>query len=464
MIPLAANHNVASNIELLRIWLETQMAYRNQPGLSIAIIHDQELVWAQGFGYADVAQQIPAAPQTIYRIASITKLFTATAVLQLRDAGKLQLDDPIRQYLPWFDIQSRFPDAPPVTLRHLLTHTAGLPRESAFPYWTDNQFPSREALQARLPEQTAALPTETRWKYSNLGLSLAGEVVTAVSGQAYPDYVHTHILQPLGMTDTFVETIDPAHPQLAVGYGRRKPDNSRALSPFTDSQGLTPAANIATTVLDLAKFAMLQFRDGAAGGGQILRGSTLREMQRIHWLHSDWKTGWGLGFRILRLNDKTTVGHGGAVLGYRTLLRLCPQDKTAVIVFTNSDDGNPEMYVDKAFAWVAPALVKAAKAKLETAVADPSWYSYTGKYQDPWSDEQILIHEGRLIHIDPSLPDPMEAPTLLIPVPGQSHTFRLESENGFANPAELAVFEVDENGRVTRLKIGENYAERVEQW
>ncbi|MFO7678948.1 MAG: serine hydrolase domain-containing protein [Chloroflexota bacterium] len=464
MIPLAANHNVTSNIELLRIWLETQMAYRNQPGLSIAIIHDQELVWAQGFGYASVAQQIPAAPQTIYRIASITKLFTATAVLQLRDAGKLQLDNPIRRYLPWFDIQSRFPDAPPVTLRHLLTHTAGLPRESAFPYWTDNQFPSREALKVRLPDQTAALPTETRWKYSNLGLSLAGEIVTAVSGQPYPDYVHTHILQPLGMTDTFVETIDPAHPQLAVGYGRRKPDNSRALSPFTDSQGLTPAANIATTVLDLAKFAMLQFRDGPAGGGQILRGSTLREMQRIHWLHSDWKTGWGLGFRILRLNDKTYIGHGGAVLGYRTLLRLCPQDKTAVIVFTNSDDGNPEMYVDKAFAWVAPALVNAAKVKMETAVADPSWHIYTGKYQDLWSDEQILIHEGQLIHIDPSLPDPMEFPTRLLPVQGQSHTFRLESENGFGNPAELAVFEVDGNGRVTRLKIGENYAERVEQW
>lgn len=464
MTTLAADPNVSSNIDLLSAWIEVQMTYRNQPALSIAVIYDQEVVWAQGFGFADVSGQKPATPQTIYRIASITKLFTATAVLQLRDAGKLQLDDPLRRYLPWFDIQNRFAEAPPITLRHLLTHTAGLPRESAFPYWTDNQFPSREALRAKLPEQTAALPAETRWKYSNLGLSLAGEVVTAVSGQPYPDYVQSHILQPLGMADTFVATIDPAHPQLAVGYGRRKPDNSRALSPFTDSQGLTPAANIATTVLDLAQFAMLQFRDEPAGGRQILRGSTLREMQRIHWLHDDWKTGWGLGFRIMRLAGKTYIGHGGSVLGYRTLLRLCPEDKTAVIVFTNSDDGNPDMYVDKATAWLLPALVKAAKPQEAASTIDPSWEIYVGKYQDLWSDEQILIHEGRLILIDPTLLDPMEAPTILIPVAGQPHTFRMENENGFAAPAELAVFELDGGGSVVRLKVGENYAVRVEQW
>ena len=236
---LAAAPNVSSNIDLLSAWIESQMAYRNQPGLSVAVVYDQELVWAAGFGQADVAQQQPATPQTIYRIASITKLFTATAVLQLRDAGKLQLDDPVSKHLPWFNIQNPYTDAPPITLRHLLTHTAGLPRESAFPYWNDANFPSIEEIQAKLPEQTTVLPTEKRWKYSNLGLSLAGEVVTAVSGQPYPEYVEAHILKPLGMADTFVSTIDPEHPQLAVGYGRRLPDNSRVLSPFTDSQGLT---------------------------------------------------------------------------------------------------------------------------------------------------------------------------------------------------------------------------------
>ncbi|MBE2223597.1 MAG: beta-lactamase family protein [Anaerolineae bacterium] len=461
---LAAEPTISSNIDLLSAWIEAQMAYRNQPGLSVAVVYDQELVWAAGFGQANVAQQLPATPQTIYRIASITKLFTATAVLQLRDAGKLQLDDPVGKHLPWFNIQNPFADAPPITLRHLLTHTAGLPRESAFPYWNDSNFPSRDEIQTKLPEQTTVLPPEKRWKYSNLGLSLAGEVVTAVSGQPYAEYVAAHILKPLGMADTFVATIDPEHPQFAVGYGRRMPDKSRALSPFTDTQGLTPAANIATTVLDLAKFAMLQFRDNPAGGAQILRGSTLREMQRIHWLEPNWQAGWGLGFRIQRIKGKTYIGHGGSVLGFRTQLRMCVEDKTAVIVFTNSDDGDPLMYVERAYDWVIPALVKAAKPEGETAVPDPAWQSYVGRYRDRWGDEQVLIHDGHLMIIDPTLPDPLEGAAKLVPLPDQPHTFRMESDNGFASAEELAVFELDDSGTVIRLKTGENYVERVEQW
>ena len=135
---------VASGVELLCAWIDAQMAHREEPGLSIGIVHDQELVWARGFGYADVNEQVAATAATRYRIASITKLFTSTGVLMLRDAGKLQLDDPVEQHLPWFNIRQRFPDAPAITIRHLLTHTAGLPREAGFPYWTDADFPTRE--------------------------------------------------------------------------------------------------------------------------------------------------------------------------------------------------------------------------------------------------------------------------------------------------------------------------------
>ena len=114
---------VAAHIDLLSAWIAAQMAYNGQPGMSIGVVYDQELLWARGFGYANVAQKIAAMPQTIYRIASITKLFTSTAILQLRDAGKLQLDDPITRHLAWFNIQHRYADAPPITIRHLLTHT-----------------------------------------------------------------------------------------------------------------------------------------------------------------------------------------------------------------------------------------------------------------------------------------------------------------------------------------------------
>ena len=194
---ILSHQAVSSNINLLSAWIEAQMAYRGQPGLSIGVVYDQELVWAQGFGYADLERKMAATPGTLYRIASITELFTATAVLQLRDGGKLQLDDPISRHLPWFKIQTQHPDAPPITIRHLLTHTSGLPREAPFPYWTDDMFPTREQIREALPGQETILPTETEWKYSNLALTLAGEIVASVSGQDYADFVQQNILAPL---------------------------------------------------------------------------------------------------------------------------------------------------------------------------------------------------------------------------------------------------------------------------
>ena len=118
---------VASHIDMLSAWIEAQMAYNGQPGISIGVVYDQELVWARGFGYANVEQKRAAMPQTIYRIASITKLFTSTAILQLRDAGKLQLDDPITRHLSWFNIQNRYADAERKPLvEHLADFRAGL--------------------------------------------------------------------------------------------------------------------------------------------------------------------------------------------------------------------------------------------------------------------------------------------------------------------------------------------------
>ena len=165
---------VATNIALLSAWIEAQMAYKHLPGLSISIVHDQDVVWAKGFGFANVEEQTPATPDTLYRIASITKMFTATALLQLRDAGKLQLDDPIAKHLGWFDIRSRHADSPPITIRHLITHTSGLPRESAHPYWTDAEFPTPQQIREGLACQELILAADTRWKYSQSGFGTGG--------------------------------------------------------------------------------------------------------------------------------------------------------------------------------------------------------------------------------------------------------------------------------------------------
>lgn len=461
--PLIEEQAVADGIALFSAWVEAQMAKTGLPGLSVGLVYDQDLVWSQGFGVADVARQQPATPRTLYRCASITKLFTSVAVMQLRDAGRLRLDDPIQEHLPWFVIRDQHPGSPAITIRHLLTHTSGLPREADFPYWLDQEFPDRASLRAKIAEQETTLPRETTWKYSNLALTLAGEIVEAVSGQPYTAYVQEQILAPLQMTDTFIETIDRDHPQLATGYSRQLPNQEREIAPFTDCRVITPAANLTSNVADLAQFAMLQFRDGPREGGQILRGSTLREMQRVHWLNEDWQAGRGLGFYVWRYGGRTLAGHGGALRGYRTEFQVCPADKVGVIVLTNADDGNPLQYVMKMFDWIVPALVEAAKRAEESGEAEALDLSrYQGKFRNPWRDTQILLLGDRLVALDPSLADPKGDMVTLEPV--SPHTFRMKAANPFGADGELLRVEFDEAGRIARIQMGAIYAYPVDGW
>ncbi len=449
--------DLPSGIDMLTAWIEAQMAYRGQPGLSIAVVNDQKLIWSRGFGYADVERKIEATPKTRYRIASITKLFTSTAIMQLRDKGKLSLEDEVAAHLSWFKLKRDYPDSPPIRIWHLLTHTSGLPREAPTPYWTDSNFPTREQVMKLLSTQVAAAPTETLWKYSNLALTVAGEIVQEVSGTPYAEYVEEHILKPLGMKDTLVLPPAPDDPMLAKGYGRRLPNGSRSVSPYTDCKGITPAANMTTTAEDLAKFAMLQFRDGPEGGKQILRGSTLREMHRPHWLQPDWKEGFGIGFKLSRIGGKTFVGHGGAVQGFRTHIRTSPDDKVGVVVLTNSDDGLPISYAEKAIQWLTHPLTKGKAGK-----QDRTYTTYEGRLRDAWSDMQTLTLNGVLHAVDPSQSDP--APTLIRLEPNGEHAFKMYPEEGSGSHGENMVWEFDKRGKVARVKRGENYTYPVEKW
>ena len=462
MPPIAEHPEVRAALDLFTAWTESQMAYAGQPGVSAGIVHEQELIWARGFGWADTAARVPATPETLYRIASITKLFTSTAILQLRDAGTLRLDDPVAQYLPWFKLERPAADGPPITIRHLITHTSGLPRESPFPYWTDVRFPSTEEVREALTRQSAVLAPDTSWKYSNLALTLAGEIVAAVSGVPWSEYVEGRVLAPLGMASSLARTPAPDHPGLAKGYGRRLPDGTRALSPFTDTRGIAPSANMTTSVRDLARFAMLQLRDGPAGGAQVLAGSTLREMQRVHWLDPDWKAGWGLGFRVLRMGERTWVGHGGAVPGFRTQVQVIPASRMAVIVLTNADDGLPLQYVERALSWVVPALAAAAPAAATAPAWDPTWDRYLGRYRSVWADFQVLRGPEGLAVVDPTQPDPLVGRISLTPV--SEHTFRIATRDGYGSHGELVAFELGPDGRVARVRLGQNWATAVRDW
>ena len=451
---------VQAGITLLDTWIQSQMEFGGLPGLVIGIVHDQEPVWVKAYGHASLDPPVPMSEDSIFRIASHSKLFTAITVMRARDAGQLRLDDPVTGHLPWFDIRNRHPEARPVTVRHLLTHTGGLPRESIHPAWTDFEFPEVEALRETVSDQETTYATETKWKYSNLGFTLAGMVAEAAAGDSFADLVTDGILKPLGMDSTSVGQV-PAdqRDRLATGYGRRIPDGPREVFPFVDARSFDPATGLSSTVPDMLRFLSWQMRVRDRRSEEVLASNTLLEMQRVHWLQSSWNSGWGLGFSVRHTDDRDLIGHGGGYPGYRTQTQLSPGEKIGVVVFTNGGDGDPGRYLDKAFEWVAPALAAARAEKEKPAVWSSDWDIYLGTYRRRSGDTAVLRQENDLVILSPLSEDPNGSKGVLKPTDAP-HVFRLESD-GYGAHGELVRFEVSDAGEVTRIFVGVNYSRRV---
>ncbi|HEX2252696.1 MAG TPA: serine hydrolase domain-containing protein [Thermoanaerobaculia bacterium] len=456
--PLLANPEIAAALELYGLWVEDQRAALRQPGVAIGLVVGPDLVWARGFGVADLATGRPATPDTVFGLGSITKTFTATALLQLRDAGRLRLDDPVARHLPWFQVQAPAPDEEVITVRHLLTHTAGLPREAPFPYWTDRAFPSRDELVRAIREQVAGDVPGTRYRYSNLGIAVAGMVVEAASGMAWGDYVRRHVLAPLGMESTFVDFASVPPERFATGYLTRPDEGAPPpVAPATEAAALAPAASMASTVRDLARYLSAHAAGSTApgAGAPLLRATTRREMQRVHWLSESWSSGRGLGWSVWRQSDRTLVGHGGWVAGHRAQIAFEPKTGIGVVVLTNSDEGGPGSYGSTAFELVAPAIEKAL-APPEPERPEVELARFTGGYHTPWGERRhLLLWQGDLALYDRTRPpgdDPADELTRLIPEGATA--FRIDGDGG---DGDTVVFELGEDGRVERMKVGETY-------
>jgi CubicO group peptidase (beta-lactamase class C family) len=443
---------VRQALALLEVWLDAQRDYEEIPGISAGVVHDQQLLWGEGFGYADRERKTPATPETVYSICSISKLFTSIGVMQLRDAGKLRLDDPVQRHLPWFDIRRTDPEAPGITVEGLLTHSSGLPRESAHAYWTgpDFTFPTREQIIERLSSQETLYPAERYYQYSNLGLTLAGEVVAAASGEPYAEYVRRNILEPLELRGTTPEM--PAHGagnRLATGYSAITRQGTRVpVEPFT-ARGIAPAAGFASTVEDLARFASWQFRLLEEGGDEVLDANALRKMQRVHWVDPDFEATRGLGFSVWRNDGKTFVGHGGSCPGYRTQLLLRPEERVSTIFMANAQGVNASHLAQRIYDIVAPAIKAAAADTAGTAQApDPSLEKYTGNYASGFAGELAVVRwEDGLAMLGLPTMEPVKG--LMKLKPAGEHTFRRVRDDG--EPGEAIVFEMGPDGRPARL-------------
>lgn len=438
--------DLPTSVAVLDKWIEHTLHRNHQPGLALGIVYDGELLWGKGYGFADAETRQAVTLDRRFRIASITKTFTAVAIMQLRDAGKLSLDDPVSKHLKWFKL--RYEDAPDITVRNLLTHTSGLARDSHGPMWTEHDAPEWDAFVTATSLRQPTQPPYQHFAYSNLGYSLLGGIIEAISGQSWADYLQHNILDPLGMADTLPVPKD-GDAQLAKGYSRLGNTYERSTMPFFLLNSFEAAANFASSVNDLVKYARLHLSNGQT---PLLSGHTLRNMHRIHWLYDKWDGGYGLGIGLYKIKDWVISGHTGSYPGYLTAFSVCREHNTGVIVLTNAADSNPGQYVEQAYKLVLPEIIKATEtAKPE---ANPDWVQYVGDYVSDWASLKIIVREGQLQLI--SL-DYMDFPPAILQPTGEAHVFTLQEQN---QSNETARFEMDADGRVVKVWLRNEYAVR----
>lgn len=441
---------LADAAALYDLWAAEQLSYHGIPGVVVGVVSGGKLAWAKAYGTTDLAGGVPLTASTPFRIGSVSKVFTATAILLLRDAGKLRLDDPVVKHLPWFRVPTPFPDAPPITIEHLLTHTSGLSREAPFPSWTTHSFPTREELKAAMPRVEVLSPPGKAYRYSNLGLALLGEVVVAVSGESWAGYLSKHVFDPLGMTSSTGAPTKERIAALPRQHRRKQPDGSRGTLDYYDTGSFAPAAAVVSTLEDLARFAALHLTADTAGpkagGAQILSGPTLAEMQRPHWVNARWTGARGLGWGVSRRDGHTYVSHGGWIGGHRADLILDPERGLAAIAMTNADDASPAFFAREALALVGPAVALPPAPPTPKVPFDPAWKRFVGTYTDPWDweIEVLVLGDGLALyeHGYPPEDDPEDSVTKLVPA----------GEDAFRLPdGETVRFEVGADGKVTRM-------------
>ena len=383
------------------------------PGMSIVIVYDQDVLLAKGFGYADLEKKIPADPQTVYRIGSVTKAFTAVMLMQLRDAGKLQLDDPIEKYLPEFKIKSRFPDARPATFRQVAAHYSGLPRDAPMLYEVQatDSVPSVEDQLKSLKNSEMLLPAMTMYSYSNLGYSIMGLALSRVAKQPYDQYVAAQILKPLGMNYSGFALTEQMKKHFAVGYKPAGSDGTHERSSY-------PTVELATGMLysnvdDLANFLSLFFREGPRGGKQVLGSSSLLEMLTPVAVSTDitrneqgratllWTSGSTVGFSVNPFRPEGEQVHykGGLISGFTSNVYINYPRKLALAFLTNTELAESVQFdlgynlLRKLTPVVVKSLERSRAKALEEAL--PTWQKYTGKYviTDPNAIPTITFSE-----------------------------------------------------------------------
>jgi len=386
------------SLRFIDTWLTFRYDRETVPGYTVAVAHKGKVVFNKSYGYADLEHKTELTPEHIFRIASHSKTFTATALMQLQEKGKLRIDDYIADYLPWLK-QHADKRWQKVTIRQVMSHGAGIIRDGVdSDYWQlGRPFPNEDKLKADILESKLVIDSNTKLKYSNYGYSLLGMLVHAVSGQTYNNYIKKHIVDALGLKNTGPEYSAAIKNKLVIGYTHDNVNKLRLPIDHIDTKSMSAATGFYSTAADICQYFSAQF----VGTGKLLDDESKKEMQRVQW-HA-WTPGqdnhedYGLGIEIEHLDSRRTIGHGGGFPGHITKSIADPDSELVVVVLTNCL-GGPASSISKSIFHILDYF----QNNTSTRKPKHDLSKFEGIYMSLWSTTYIVVTGDKVVSIYPN--------------------------------------------------------------
>jgi CubicO group peptidase (beta-lactamase class C family) len=354
--PARQKNNPTAVFDPVRAFIKQQLNERRLPSVAVAVARDGQIIWEEAFGWADAEKRIPATPHTMYSLASISKPITATALMILKERGRIELDRPINEYLGEAKIAVRAGNPLDATVRRVANHTAGLPLHYQF-FYEDESYraPGRDETIRRYGNCVTA-PGE-RYQYSNLGYGILDHVITRVSGRSYADFMREEVFRPLGLTHTSVNLGAGLEKHQAIRY-----NGDGTAIPFYDFDHPGGSA-VYASAHDLVRFGMFHLKAHLSDQQAILKDETLNEMQQAT-VNTGGNSGYGIGWATNESpGGRRVVSHSGGMGGVSTLLRLYPAEKIAIVVLSNASSNLPGQVMERIAAIVAPEPVRSPGAQ-----------------------------------------------------------------------------------------------------
>ncbi len=374
-------------IDFTEYELKSLQRKHNLPSFGVSLLDGEEIVYQSAVGMSNLEENIVTNNQTVFKAGSISKLFTAIEIMRLYEEGLVDLDAPIETYLPDFSINTRFNDSDPITIRNILAHRSGLPRNGNIPLWTwDNETHILRDLVASLEESHVAFPANYRYKYSNIGYNILGRIIEVVRGDWFAFYMRDSLLLPIGMNSSgFLAQDIIGQSRIAVGYYKDGKNNI----PINQYDLITLASgNLYTTLEDMNAFARFIFNKGNVNGHQIINETTLSLMFQDQYSTFSDPQQIGAGFfldNFMLPENEQMVFHAGTNQGTASIIALIPEQKLGVILYSNSEE-----FVDpsKSLALEILSIMHETKTGLKKQIDDYEFHevdstilqSYVGKY------------------------------------------------------------------------------------